>query len=74
MSNAMDFNVGTEFTKAGVGLGGAAVSVVTLNTVVTVMTIVYLSVVLFNATPKMVETFKHWRDKVRSRKGGKRGD
>jgi len=68
--STMDFNVGTESAKAGIGLGGAVVSVATLNTVVSVLTIVYLSVVLWNATPKAVETFKHWRERLRKRKGG----
>lgn len=69
--STMDFNFSHEAGKAAVGAGGAVVSAVTLNTVVTVLTIVYLSIVLWNATPKAVETFRHWRDRWRKRKGGK---
>lgn len=67
----MDFNVHAESARGAIAVGGATVSVITLNEVVTVLTIVYLAVVLFNATPKLFDTFKHWRDKLKQKRGGK---
>lgn len=48
-------------------------SVVTLNEVIAVLTVLYLLVVLFNATPKLLYTVKHLRQAWKNR-GGKRVD
>lgn len=75
-TTGMDFNVQAESARGAVAVGGATVSAITMNEVVTVLTIVYLAVVLFNATPKLIDTFKHWREvfksKRRNKGGGKR--
>lgn len=68
----MDYNVQAESARGAVAIGGATVSAITLNHLVTVLTIVYLVVVLFNATPKLVDTYKHWKGACRSKKRTKR--
>lgn len=71
MSTSMDFNVQAESARGAIAVGGATVSAITMNEVVTVLTIIYLAVVLFNATPKLVDTVKHWRAAFKRKRGGK---
>jgi len=58
----MDLSTNTEIVRGGIAIGGAVISVATLNTVVSVLTILYLLIVLWNSAPKVVETYRFWRN------------
>lgn len=70
----MDLSTNTEIVRGGIAIGGAVISVATLNTVVSVLTILYLLIVLWNSAPKVVETYQFWRNSAgRGSQGGTGG-
>lgn len=72
MNPVVDHSAQAEGIRSAIAVGGATVSFVTLNEIVTLLTLVYILVVLFNATPKLAQTVKHWREKWKAKRT--RGD